>query len=86
MANENPLADGMYFDRPREGAPSFVKGKLSIKVEQALPMLEKYKNESGYVNFDLLQSKDGKKLYLVVNTYKKPSEPTPEDLNELPPF
>lgn len=70
MENEkNPLAAGFFFDRPREGAPDFVKGKLSIKVETAIETLNKYKNEKGYVNLQLLNSKEGK-LYLTVDTWK----------------
>jgi hypothetical protein len=69
-----PLAAGMFFDRPREGAPEFVKGKLSVKVADAIPMLNQYANEKGYVKFDLLQSKDGSKLYLTVNTWKPKTE------------
>jgi len=67
--NKNPLAAGFFFDRPREGAPDFVKGKLSIKVETALETLNKYKNDAGYVNLQLLNSKEGK-LYLTVDTWQ----------------
>ena len=27
------LAEGIYFDLPREGAPDFVKGKVSINLK-----------------------------------------------------
>lgn len=70
MSEQSPLAKGIYFDKPREGAPDFVKGRISIKVEDAIEMLNEYKNDKGYVNLDLLQSKDKKKLYLTVNTWK----------------
>lgn len=61
---------GFFFDRPREGAPAFVKGRMSIRVEDAILFLDANKNEKGYVNADLLQSKDGKKLYFAHNDYK----------------
>lgn len=66
------LAKGFYFERPNEGAPEFVKGKLSIKVAEAIELLKAKQNNAGYVNLDLLQSKDKTKLYLVVNDWKPP--------------
>ncbi len=69
-----PLASGFYFDKPREGAPDFVKGKLSIKVSEAMELIKKHENNAGYVNLDLLKSKAGK-LYMTVNTFQpKPKE------------
>jgi hypothetical protein len=66
---ETVLAKGFYFDKPREGAPDFVKGKLSVKVAEAVELLKKYENNAGYVNLDLLKSKEGK-LYFTVNTWQ----------------
>lgn len=71
---QSPLARGIYFDRPRDGAPSFVKGRMSIKLEDAMPMLHEHANSKGYVNFDLLQSKDGTKLYFTINTWQPKEE------------
>lgn len=77
---------GIYFDRPREGAPEFVKGKININVEDAIAFLQTYKNQRGYVNLDLKKSKDGK-LYLQLNTFvadlRRPDaeqEVKPEDI------
>lgn len=67
---DKTLAKGFYFDRPREGAPDFVKGRMSVKVEDAIAFLNEHKNEAGYVNYDLLQSKDGTKLYFTLNDWK----------------
>lgn len=78
MSEKSPLADGVYFDRPREGAPAFVKGKLAINLEKALPLLKQHVNEKGYVYLDLLEAKETKKLYLTVNTWK------PEAKTEVP--
>ena len=66
---DKKLAAGFYFDRPREGAPDFVKGRLSIKVVDAAIFIQEHKNEKGYVNLDLLVSKEGK-LYLSLNDWK----------------
>lgn len=76
---ETTFATGFFFERPKEGAPEFVKGRMSIKVEEALALLTQHKNDKGYVNLDLLQSKDKTKLYLTVNTWKK-EEVNPADI------
>lgn len=76
---ETVLADGFFFDKPKEGAPDFVKGRLSIQAEKAIALINKHKNEKGYVNIDLLKSKEGK-LYMTVNTWKP--EPKAEDITD----
>lgn len=73
--SEKTLAKGFFFERPRQGAPDFVKGRMSVKVEEAVEFLNSFKNEKGYVNFDLLISKDGQKLYFTLNDWK----PAPKD-------
>lgn len=75
MENETTLVDGLFFDRPREGAPEFVKGRISIQADKLTEFVAKHKNEKGYVNIDLLKSKEGK-LYCKLNTWKP--EATPE--------
>lgn len=73
------LAKGFFFERPKEGTPEFVKGRLSIKVAEAIELLKAKQNNAGYVNLDLLQSKDKTKLYLTVNDWKpKQEEVKPE--------
>jgi len=66
---QNNLPKGIFFDRPREGAPDFVKGKLAFKVEDAIQFLKENANTAGYVNLDLLISKAGKP-YLKLNNWK----------------
>lgn len=80
MDNENKtiFAEGFFFERPREGAPAFVKGRMSVQVEKAVTFLNSVKNEAGYVNLDLLASKDGSKLYWKLNNWK-PEEKTVKD-------
>lgn len=67
--NKNPIAKGFFFDKPREGAPEFIKGRISVRVAEAIELLNQYKNEKGYVNLELLKKKDGSGHYLQVNTY-----------------
>ena len=70
MSNENEFPDGMYYNEPREGAPDFVLGSVSIKVSEAVAWLNSTEaNEKGYVNLDVKRSKVGR-VYMVKNTWK----------------
>lgn len=71
---DKQFAKGFIFKRPREGSPDFVKGAMSIKVEEAIVFLRETA-KGDWVNLDLLQSKDGTKLYFTVNDWK-PEAPT----------
>ena len=62
------FAEGVFFEKPRAGAPDFVKGRVSLS-PLVVEFYEKNKNSSGYVNLDLKESKAGK-LYLEVNTWQ----------------
>ena len=68
--SEPKFAKGIYFDKPREGAPDFVRGRLSVNVDEAVEYLKSVRSEKGYANFDLLKSKDGTKLYFTLNDWK----------------
>jgi len=77
MDNNKPdpvFADGFIFKRPREGAPEFVKGALSLKVGEAIAFLQKH-NNAGWVNLDLKNSQGGK-LYLQLNDWEPPTQDT----------
>lgn len=64
------FANGFKFNRPREGAPEFVKGSISIKADEAIEFIKKYKNEKGWLNLDLKKSGTKGTLYLELNTFK----------------
>lgn len=64
----------MRFEKPREGSPEFVKGRLSFKVAEVIPFLQKYETNGGWVNVDLKKSAGGK-LYLELNIWKPKGEP-----------
>lgn len=68
MEQEKIFADGFVFKRPKSNAPDFVKGKLSIKVDDAIAFLQKHQN-NGWVNIDLKNSKSNN-LYLELDTWK----------------
>lgn len=63
------FTEGLIFKDPRQTAPSFVKGSLSIKVSEFKAFLDKYE-KNGWVNLDFKESKGGKK-YFSLNTYVK---------------
>ena len=53
------FVDGLFVNNPRENAPDFVKGSLSIQADKFIPYLKSKANAKGYVNIDMLESKDG---------------------------
>lgn len=55
---EKVFADGFYFER-RENAPDFVVGRVSVKVNKAVEFLQAHVNDRGYVNMNILRSRDG---------------------------
>lgn len=63
------FVDGLFVNNPRENAPDFVKGSLSIQIDKFIPYLKSKANAKGYVNIDLLESKDGN-LYPKLNEWK----------------
>jgi len=74
---EKVFAKGFFFERPHQNAPDFVRGKMSVKVSEAVEWLEANKSDRGYVNMDLLLAKDGEKLYFTLNDFKP--QPKTED-------
>lgn len=67
---ERQFAKGFWFERPHANAPSFVKGRMSVKVSEAIEWLEANKSDRGYVNLQLLLAKDGEKLYFVKDEFE----------------
>ncbi len=83
---EKVFAKGFWFERPHQNAPSWVKGRMSVKVEEALEWLETHKSERGYVNMQLLLAKDGDKLYFVLDEFvPKPKEGIAYPTEEIDP-
>jgi hypothetical protein len=83
MANkEKVFADGLIYKEPRENAPAFVKGSLSIKVADFVAFLQANETNSGWINIDIKESQGGK-LYCELNTYM-PQKPNIEPKEEVP--
>ena len=68
MSEPKVFPSGFILKRPREGAPEFVKGSISIKVQDFKAFLDEHVND-GWVNLDILLSKEGK-LYTALNQWK----------------
>jgi len=91
---ESTLPEGFFLKLPHDNAPGWVKGQIGIKVDTAIEYLNRVKNDKGYVNLDLKESKAGK-LYLDLNCFiPKPREvrtavpvaPEPADPEDQDPF
>ena len=64
---ENKFVDGLFVSR-RENAPDFVVASLSFN-QKFIDYLKANMNAKGYINIDLLNSKEGK-LYAKLNDWK----------------
>lgn len=67
MENQLEFVDGLIFKLPREGAPDFVKGSLSMKREDLIKWLNSKQDE--WINIDLKVGQSGK-AFASVNTWK----------------
>lgn len=83
MENETTFAEGIYFDLPREGAPDYVKGRISFKVAEAVAFLQAHTNNGGYCNLDLKIGKSGKP-YAQLNTWQPGKPAALDEAAELP--
>jgi hypothetical protein len=61
---------------PRENAPAFVKGKISIHLETFKEWAQKHLDEKGFIAFDLKEGRDG--IYTSLNTWKRDVLPEPQ--------
>lgn len=68
--NKKYFPEGFIFKEPHPNAPDFVKGQVSIKVEEFQRYLSKVKGE--WLNLDLKIGRSGKP-YAEVNTFKPDS-------------
>ncbi len=66
--NEAEFVNGLIVKAPRDGAPDFVKGSISIKIGELIEWLNDRDGE--WVNIDLKEARSGK-WYAAVNNYKK---------------
>jgi hypothetical protein len=69
---EKIFADGFIFRMPPSNAPSWVIGKLSIKVDEAIEFLKARSSEDGWCNLEIKEASSGKP-YIELNTWKPDS-------------
>ncbi len=67
MSNENIFLNGLIIKAPRNGAPEFVKGSISIKREELITSLSALDDE--WINLDIKNSKKGE-WYASINNWK----------------
>jgi hypothetical protein len=82
---ETIFIDGLSIYPPRDGAPTFLKGAISIDPVRFAEFMRKnpqYINDKGYIRADIKVSKNGK-WYFAVNTYGL-SEPEPKEVPPSP--
>lgn len=75
------FVDGMRFEKPKPGAPEWLKGKISIKADDCIKFIRNNANDKGWMNIDLKRSKEGK-LYLELNTFNAPKTPSETSQND----
>ena len=66
---EKIYARGLFAKR-NEKAPEFVICSLSVKTDDFTQFLKENTNEKGYVNLQVLRSKDKGTLYAVLDTFE----------------
>ena len=66
---EKIYARGLFAKR-NEKAPEFVICSLSVKTDDFIQFLKENTNEKGYVNLQVLRSKDKGTLYAEIDTFE----------------
>lgn len=82
MSQEHIFVDGLIFKPKHEKAPSFIKGSLSIKVEEFQQFMDKYQ-KGGWLNIDLKESSGGK-FYAALNTWEPNNEQQSQQSDNIP--
>ena len=80
--------EGFFFKKPHQNAPDFVKGKVSIKVDEFVAFAQT-NAKNGWLNINLAESRGGK-FYAELDTWepdgsKASSAPAPAAQSAPPP-
>ena len=65
------------FAKRNEKAPDFVVCGLSVKTDEFIQFLRENTNEKGYVNLQVLKSRDKGTIYAVLDTFEPKTNSTP---------
>ena len=74
--SDKEFVNGLLVKPPREGAPDFVKGSLSIRRDEMINFLAQKKED--WINIDIKASKEGK-WYAEVNNWKPQQSAPPQE-------
>ena len=75
---ESKLVNGLIWKDPHQNAPEFIKGKISIKVNDFMEYISQHQS-NGWLNIELKQSRQGK-MYFELDEWK----PTQNSTGTLP--
>lgn len=78
---EKIYAKGLFAKR-NENAPEFVTCSLSIKTDDFIQFLRENTNEKGYVNLQVLKSREKGTLYAVVDTFEPKASTTSTEVKK----
>ena len=68
--NNNEFAPGIFYKAPHQNAPDFVKGKINIKIQEAINFLQnELRAGNQWANLDMKKSREGK-IYLTVDRWQ----------------
>ena len=73
---EKIYAKGLFVKR-NEKAPEFVVCSLSFKTDDFIQFLEENTNDKGYLNIQVLKSRDKGTLYAILDTFEPKTNTTP---------
>lgn len=73
---EQIFPKGMHIFPPRENAPDFVKGKISIHLETFTEWAKQHLDQNGRIAFDLKEGREG--IYASLDTWKRDVVPEPQ--------
>ena len=75
---EKKYAKGLFVKR-NEKAPEFVVCSLSCKTDEFVQFLKENTNEKGYVNLQVLKSRDKGTIYAVLDTFEPKANTAPTE-------
>ena len=79
---ENVFVKGMFVKR-NEKAPDFVVCSISLKIDEFAKFVKENKNDKGYLNVQVLKSKDKGTLYAVLDTFEPKTTATPAQAKKV---
>lgn len=72
-------APAMNWSQPRDGAPEFIKAKVGIKVDEFITFLKENAKPSGWINFEMKESQDGR-YYWELDTWEPKAKKEEDDV------